>query len=69
MTIEGCLGEISRRSVAGLTRRGVMGAAFASLLLPGRALAQGGSGFAVRGVPAEATADTATAARERAIAG
>ncbi len=69
MTIEARLAEISRRSVAGLHRRTLMGAALAAALLPGRVRAQGGSGFAVRGIAAEATADTATAARERAIAG
>lgn len=40
-----------------------------TMLAPAAGLAQGGSGFVVRGVAAEATAETATAARERAIAG
>jgi hypothetical protein len=68
VTIEARLAEISRRSalrLAGL----MLAAQVAALAAPLPALAQGGSGFVVRGIAAEAAAETATAARERAIAG
>jgi hypothetical protein len=64
VTIERCHTEISRRSAS--WRFGLLGLL---LLAPVPVRAQGGSGFIVRGVAAEAAAETATAARERAIAG
>lgn len=72
MTIEAWAREISRRCGA-ITRRGALGALAAGAVAGlGSARAQGQgvtvSGFTVRGVAAEATAETATAARERAIA-
>ncbi|WP_291297098.1 hypothetical protein [Elioraea sp.] len=67
MTIEGRVAEISRRSALGFA--GLMLAALAAPLAPLPAWGQGGSGFVVRGIAAEAAAETATAARERAIAG
>ncbi len=73
MTIEGRRREISRRSGAAparsaFLRRALLAAALVLALPCGGAAAQE-SGFVVRGVAAEATAETATAARERAIAG
>lgn len=57
---------------AGIGRRGGRRGALlllALLLAGGGAAVAQGSGFTVRGVQAEATAETATAARERAISG
>ncbi|MCU0986309.1 MAG: hypothetical protein MUC89_15460 [Acetobacteraceae bacterium] len=68
MTIEGRITEISRRSETGPARRALLAAALVLAAPWGQAAAQE-SGFVVRGVAAEATAETATAARERAIAG
>jgi hypothetical protein len=84
VTIEGRIREISRRSgptparsaslqparsgFPSTARRALLAAALA-LAAPVRGAAAQESGFIVRGVAAEATAETATAARERAIAG
>jgi hypothetical protein len=67
VTIEGRVAEISRRSASGHARRAVLAAALV-LAASCRPAAAQQSGFVVRNVTAEATAETATAARDRAIA-